>query len=166
MSNSRPPGFRGPGKNTPPNSPGFPGGQRPPVNNGLNSWNGPTWTEPSRPPGSPPRFQPPKSNPFPKTPPKPPGLPPSKPPGFKPPAGPGGSLGRLGGGILGGVLLDLLFPSPVSDGTLPPWYQPPAPPLTDSPNPPGSYLLDPKKIYVIMGLKRSTKIKSSIIVTE
>jgi hypothetical protein len=57
-------------------------------------------------------------------------------------------LSRLGG-ILGGVFYDLVFPSPVAVGTLPPWYQPPSPPFTSLPNPVGSYTLDPLKIYVV-----------------
>ncbi len=41
-------------------------------------------------------------------------------------------------GPLPGLLapfVDLLFPSPVSDGTLPPWYQPPVSPSGDPTNP-------------------------------
>lgn len=91
MSNGRPPGYRGPGKNTPPAKNGFPGGQRPPINRGLNAWSGPTWAETVRPSNSVPRLQPPKSSQFPKTPPKP--------PGFKPPITPrafGLGLGAVG----------------------------------------------------------------------
>ncbi|MCZ8248648.1 hypothetical protein [Microcystis sp. LE19-195.1E] len=39
---------------------------------------------------------------------------------------------RLGLGTFGALFLDLVFPSPVSDGTLPPWYQP-APPPSEPP---------------------------------
>lgn len=62
------------GKNTPPTSPGFPGGLRPPVDNGLNSWSGPTWRNPANftqikpPPTYPLSRLPPKLPPVPKGP--------------------------------------------------------------------------------------------------
>ncbi|TRU73954.1 MAG: hypothetical protein EWV46_00195 [Microcystis viridis Mv_BB_P_19951000_S69D] len=135
MSNTRPPGYRGPGKNNTPKNPSAPGGQRLPSDRGLNSWNGPTWTERSRPPGSAPRIQPPKSNPFPQTPPKPPG---------------GGlRLGPVGGLLILNLVDQLLFPPPVSDGTLPPWYQPPSQPNSDPPQPPNSNSLTPGRLYTV-----------------
>ena len=143
MSNSRPPGFRAPGKNTPPNSPGFPGGHRPPIERGLNKWNGLTWAEMSRPPSSPFRSLPPKTNPFSKTPPKPPGFnSPINPPGFK------FGLGSVAGALGVNLALELLFPAPAADATLPPWWQPPRSPADPS-NPTNTYSLDPAKVYIV-----------------
>jgi hypothetical protein len=43
----------------------------------------------------------------------------------------------------------LLFPPPVSDGTLPPWYQPPSQPNSDPPQPPNSSSLTPGRQYTV-----------------
>ena len=115
--------LRPPGKNAPPTSPGYPGGLRPPVNNSLNAWSGPTW----RNPGNPLQVKPPPTSPFSRLPPK---LPPV-------PKGPGlGIFARLkptipGLLIFGGLLLldwwlsqppppgPTLPPSPTFDGNIP-----------------------------------------------
>jgi hypothetical protein len=148
MSNSRPPGYRGPGKNNPPKSSSVPGAKRPPIEKGLNSWDGPTWSERNRPSSSPSRSLPPKTSSFSKTPPKP--------PGFNSPINSSDfkfGLGSVAGALAINLALELLFPPGVADATLPPWYQPPAAgPKNNSNdlNPVESYPVNPAKTYSVV----------------
>ena len=115
MSNIRPQ----PPKNTPPSSPGLPGGLRPPSQRSLNSWSGPAWTNPSNPV----QIKPPPTYPMSKLPPK---LPP-------PPKGPGlGLFAKLKPSLPGLLFFGgLLF--------LDWWLNQPPPPGSTLPPPPPSF---------------------------
>lgn len=125
MSNIRPQ----PPKNTPPSSPGLPGGLRPPSQRSLNSWSGPAWTNPSNPV----QIKPPPTYPMSKLPPK---LPP-------PPKGPGlGLFAKLKPSLPGLLFFGgLLF--------LDWWLNQPPPPGSTLPPPAPTFALNSSKSYLV-----------------